>query len=470
MGRKATNTVPARVNSIRERIEQGRDQPQKEWRVEGEAGLVLVTTATGVGVFYLFYRNNFGKARKQRLGEFGERGPVTLAEAKALALKYRAGIEGGSDPFVEDKERREATTFQILAERFLEESPTLSATTRKNYRYTFKKDVYPFIGDKPAGAVTADDVMSICKRIEKSGASTQSERTKTSIGGVFRWALRERETGVLINPAKDIGRRSPKVARTRTPTDDEIGTLWRSMDIRARMSREMKLIVRLAILTGQRRTEVAGARLSELRLDDDVPTWTIPGDVNKRGKIFEGRTKNGREQVLPLSRQAVELFRQATNALGDEADYVFPADMKRVKKGKTPRTPHINGDSVTQAMARLRAKPEGEDEIQDAKSNSAKRASKNDAENSIEDISIHDMRRAISNWLKDQGIGREVRDLILNHKDSSVTEEHYSASARMVRQVGAAMQLWADHVWHVTGQATKADENVVRPTAWGVAV
>ena len=35
----------------------------------------------------------------------------------------------------------------------------------------------------------------------------------------------------------------------------------------------------------------------------------------------------------------------------------------------------------------------------------------------VEDVSIHDMRRAISNWLKDQGVSREVRDLILNHKD-----------------------------------------------------
>jgi integrase len=79
----------------------------------------------------------------------------------------------------------------------------------------------------------------------------------------------------------------------------------------------------------------------------------------------------------------------------------------------------------------------------------------------VEDISIHDMRRAISNWLKDQGISREVRDLILNHKDPSVTEEHYSATARMEKQVRVALQVWGDHVWEITGQGKGAD-NVVK--------
>ena len=55
------------------------------------------------------------------------------------------------------------------------------------------------------------------------------------------------------------------------------------------------------------------------------------------------------------------------------------------------------------------------------------------------------MRRAISNWLKDQGVSREIRDLILNHKDPSV-RGHYSNTARREKQVRAALQAWADHV------------------------
>lgn len=251
---------------------------------------------------------------------------------------------------------------------------------------------------------------------------------------MYRWALRERL--VKANPCKDIGRRSPKVARTRTPTDGELKALWHAADrADTKLSAALKLIIRLAIVTGQRRTEVAGARVSELQLDGDAPLWVIPGDVNKRGKIIEGRTKNGREQRVPLGHQAVELFREAVRECGD-GEYVFPADTSKVKIGGTPRTPHINGDSVSMAMRRLREAVD------------------------VEDVSIHDMRRAISNWLKDQGVSREVRDLILNHKDPSVTEEHYSATARMERQVRQALQMWADHVWKITGQGA-GEGNVV---------
>jgi integrase len=301
-----------------------------------------------------------------------------------------------------------------------------------------KYSAYPAIGDMSAGDVTADHVVAICKRIEDGGARVQSERTKATIGGVYRWALRNRENGVKANPCRDIGRRSHKVERTRTPTDAELSALWAATESEdGKLSRPMRLIIQLAILTSQRRTEICGARVSELHgLDTDAPLWVIPGDVNRRGKIIEGRTKNGREQRVPLSTQAADLFRKAIAQSGG-GEYVFPAVMSRVKIGKVPRTPHIHGESVTMAMRRLRAAT------------------------GIDDVSIHDMRRAVSNWLKDQGVSREVRDLILNHKDPSVTEAHYSNTARMERQVRAALQAWADWVWEITGQ--RADgSNVVR--------
>ena len=217
----------------------------------------------------------------------------------------------------------------------------------------------------------------------------------------FSWAKRERL--VNHNPCLGLARQAPTVARSRAPTDDELAKLGHaampSGDAKAHLastakpSPSMSIIIRLAILTGQRRTEVAGARASELAgLDGPSPTWIIPGDVNKRGRIIEGRTKNGREQQVPLSRQAAELFQTAMRECAS-GEHVFPADMARVKTGATPRTPHINGESVSKAMRRIRA------------------------EAGVAEVSVHDMRRAISNWLKDQGIGREVRDSILNHVD-----------------------------------------------------
>ena len=140
---------------------------------------------------------------------------------------------------------------------------------------------------------------------------------------------------------------------------------------------------------------------------------------------------------MPLSIQAAQLFREAIDKCA-KGDIIFPADVSRVKTGKKPRLPHIHGESVTMAMRRLREDME------------------------LDDISIHDMRRGVSNWLKNKGVSREVRDLILNHKDQSVTEKSYTQNARMETQVRQALQAWADHVWEITEQADQAPESNVR--------
>ena len=156
---------------------------------------MLVTQPTGSATWYLFYTNTQRQVRKFRLGEhipdvFG------LKEAREKATAHRALIDQGADPVGRATELNKAITFEQLAERFINESPTLSATTRNVYRYALNKDAYPVIGKLPASTVTKDYVIEICQRIEKTGASTQSERTKTTIGGVYRWAMRERFSGL----------------------------------------------------------------------------------------------------------------------------------------------------------------------------------------------------------------------------------------------------------------------------------
>jgi integrase len=450
MGRKAERTVEFTDKSIRARLRDGTGQPQQEWRVQGVDGLVLLTQPTGSGAFYYFYRNELGQPRKLRLGAYvpesewarhkdakPEHRPLTLAEARKRAEQQRHAVEDGSDPYAELKaemtEAKTTLTFKELAERFLVEAK-LKATTRRAYRYCLAKDAYPIIGNIAANKVTPDHILKICKRIEATGARTQSDHTRTTISGCYRWGLSERL--VKANPCKEIGRRAPKVARERVPTDNELAALWAATERKgAKLSTAMRYIVKLGILVGQRRSEICGARVSELQLEGNAPMWTIPGDVNKRGKIIEGRTKNGRAQHVPLSAQAAALFREAI-ATCSKGEFVFPADLSKVKIDKEPNTPHINPDSVSRAVARLREAA------------------------GADDIGIHDMRSAISHWLKDQGVSREVRDLVLNHKDPSVTEAHYSQGARMPKQVRQAMEAWSAHVWEITGQRA-GETNVV---------
>lgn len=420
------NVLPPNVLSVmRAGVREGADEC--EWRIEGERGLVLRCQASGTATWWFIYSMTIGGIRKLRRIQIGRRDAVTLAQARKAALDYRTIVEAGGDPVADAKSRRSALSFKAMAERFIEESPRLSAKTRLVYRAALSKDAYPVIGMLPAAEVTRAHVLEICQRIEArakakgNGTGVQSQRTKTTISGAYTWAVSQ---GLVPdNPCIGIARRSITVARTRNPSAADIAALWTTAaSPKGKLSKAISLIIRIAIVTGQRRDEVAGCRVAELAdLDGASPLWIIPGDTNRRGKIIEGRTKNGREQRLPLSRQAVALFKTALAECSD-GQYVFPADLSKIKHGKEPRAQHIHGESVTMAMRRLRAVA------------------------GVDDVSIHDMRRAISNWMKDQGIGREVRDLALNHLDPSVDARHYSGSARMEVQVRAAMQAWGDHI------------------------
>lgn len=413
MGRTASNTVPANTEALKKKIKESAGR-RIEFRIIGQPGLVLITQKTGVGVFYLFYSADHGdRARKLRLGEFPA---ITLADATRLALDARARVVRGEDPAAARAEQRASMSFQTLAEKFVSESPKLSRSSRGVYLACLKKDAFPLIGNKPATAVTTADVMDICKRIRARGKFVQAQRTKTTIGGLYTWAISEGYA--KQNPAEAVPKQQVvKSVRSRSPTDSEIAHLWRTIDKSTRASNAIKIIIKLVILTGQRRSEVAGARVSEWV----GVVWTVAGDVTKAGRVVvEGRMKNGTEQRVYLSRQALGLF-QVARATCSVGDYFFPADDRHVR-GDAARSPHIRGDSVTQAMKRFCD------------------------EAGIKDLSIHDMRRAVGNFLKDAGYGREVRDLILHHKDNSVDGVHYSSTARMESQCREAWQAWADHV------------------------
>ena len=105
---------------------------------------------------------------------------------------------------------------------------------------------------------------------------------------MLNWAIGE---GVAeTNPVTGTNRASP-VSRDRVLTDDELRAVWSAC-----RDDDYGRIVRLLLLTGQRRDEVGGMRWAEL--DFDRGLWIIPGP----------RTKNSREHIVPLSAPMLSLI------------------------------------------------------------------------------------------------------------------------------------------------------------------
>ena len=85
-------------------------------------------------------------------------------------------------------------------------------------------------------------------------------------------------------------------------TDDEIKALWLAWD---QMAYPFGDLSKMLLMTGQRRSEVARMRWSDV--DFDLKVWTIPGEV----------TKSGRSHDVPLSKLALEVLEALPHFTGD---------------------------------------------------------------------------------------------------------------------------------------------------------
>ena len=487
---KGTCTVPTEKLTAR-RVDTARAESQRLDIRDTEAkGLVLRVQLRGPKIWRFEYKgrrldgagnsvelSNDPALRGQRLADdgrpiwesrlvvLGEAATVTLDKARSEALALRHRINQGGDPALEakletaakierNKKRQASMTLRQLVERrfgvagqpataaeggiieavpeIVPEDTTLAPNTIEEYRAIMRRDVFnsPIAG-LPTHEVTADAVSDILDAIEARSKHGGGKRTadllRTALSSTYGWAIKKRL--LKSNPLRDLPKRATKNARKRVPSKGEITAIWNALNNETTvMSLPMRQVVRIAIITGQRRAEVVGLRRSDVHLEGKVtthdghevqaPVWIIPGDVMVKGQVVFGATKNGIEQVVPLSPQAVEIFKQVLSS--HDGEYLFPP-WHTVRKGKLPKRPHMNEDSVTKAMCNLREK------------------------HGIADVTVHDMRRAITTTIGDAGFRPDILDRVLNHKRTGVTAEHYDFS-RMLPDVRAALQAWADYV------------------------
>ena len=422
-----------------------RDGKQAEWRIEGVRGLILVVKPSGVATWFYKYTVHEGGKRKFRTVKIGRRDGTTLGDARRRAEELRHEIEDGTDVAKEaetkaaaEKAKAEAFTLRGLFEARCEADGERAERTLHDYRQALELDVFPVLGDLPAAEITADQIADVLERVE-ARSKHSAHRARSALGSTYRWAVRRRKAGIRVNPTVGLAFTYQGPPRERVLSDAELATLWRGLDAGHGLSEPLRIILKLCVLTGQRESEVAGARRDELRLDGDRPLWRIAGTRTVDGERVEGRMKAKREQIVPLVPSAVALFRRALE-LGRDREWVFPAETARLtgERARTaPRKPHINGESVSRAMARLR------DKI------------------GLEDARVHDLRKTITTWLREAGVSRDVCDLILHHAKQGVTGSHYDFST-LEGPVRRALEVWASHLQAVfAGNAQAAAGNVV---------
>jgi integrase len=245
--------------------------PQTDYFDESVSGLALRVTSGGTKSWSLLYGS---PRRRVSLGRYPA---LSLAAARARALEVKDGRASG--------------TIAALAETYLRSINGLRSV--KEIERRLRRDVLPIIGHIPLGELHRRDVTRVIdgKIVD---APIAARRAFEDIRGMIRWAVAR---GDLDHNPID-GMKGPAISkpRTRTLSDDEIRTLWRSLD---QVSPAVERIIKLCLVTAQRVGEVAGISPGEIDLDRRV--WNIPAS----------RTKNGHPHSVPLSRLALDLISDA---------------------------------------------------------------------------------------------------------------------------------------------------------------
>ncbi len=347
-----------------------------EYRIEGARGLVLHVLPSGTATWYFHYDAEVGRRRERRKLKIGRLDDISLAHALGEAERLRPLIRQGVDPV----SLKVAMTFAELAADRLEKGDPLRPGTQRDHGHMLDKDVLPVIGNIPAKAVTRQDVIRVLDVISTRGANRRADMARALISSIFGYGI---DRGLVSdNPASGLRNRHDNQPRDVVASPDDIRRLWSAMDNgEAAMSPAVATIVRLALLTGLRRTEIAAARKEELDLgSEESPTLTIP----------RGRAKNRNAHRVPLSPRAASLFRRAVKASG-ESEFVFPGERS---------LSHIASRSVSKAMERTRAKI------------------------GINDITMHDLRRTAGTYMSEYGVPKDVRERNLEPRRQTQGEHH----------------------------------------------
>lgn len=231
---------------------------------------------------------NIHKARRS-LGRYGI---VTLAEARAEAKRILAQKTLGQT-------RPQSITFRAAFDAFIaEKEKSRRARTIKDYKRLINLH-FPFKGQ--LADIKHPDIERRLTRIKSRSEHNHAlQNAKT----FFTWAQKRRY--ITDNPT--IGFSPHKLPnRARVLTDAELKSIW---DATAEPMIH-NTIVRLLMLTGQRKGEIA--KLRPEYYSHNQQTIRLPSEV----------TKNGREHTLPLGSMAASLLHHS--AAGLDGSYIFGA-------------------------------------------------------------------------------------------------------------------------------------------------
>lgn len=369
----------------------------KPKRLFDSGGLYLEVSPAGSKLWRLKYRI----AKREKRLAFGIYPEVSLKDARVKRDEARKLLAAGIDPSAQRKaaEHQSASGLEIVArEWFTKFSPSWSPDHAERVIRRLERDVFPWMGARPIGEITAPELLTALRRVENRGVVETAHRVMQNCSQVFRYAV---ATGrAERDPTADLRGALPPVKGNHfaSITDPKaIGELLRAIG-GYKGSFITQCALRLAPLVFVRPGELRRAEWTEFDLD--AAEWRIPASKMKMRVIH----------VVPLSGQAVSILRELRPLTGS-GKYVFP--------GARTKDRPMSENTVLAALRRMGY--------------------------GTNDMTGHGFRSMASTILNEQGWNRDAIERQLAHAERDNVRAAYNYAEHLPER-RKMMQQWANYL------------------------
>lgn len=421
-------------------------------------GFGVMVTDRGVRSYLVQYRigGRGSQTRRVTIGKHGS--PWTAETARKHAAELLEQVRRKEDPFdtakakvaadQEAKARAKASAdvserlaFTVFASRFVEKYAKVNqARSWRETEGVINRDLIPKFGTTALTAIEDADIVELIETLGERGPSAALKGYK-ALRQIFAYAVdkERRHLPPSKNPMAGIKPPAKMGKRERTLTDAELRLVWLAA---GGLGWPFGPLVRLLILTGQRRDEVAGMTWAEV--EQDKRQWLLPGT----------RSKNGLPNLVPLSPEAL--------AIVADLPVIKPVREAGDKRPDPRLVFTTTGETAVSGFSKVKARLDAS--MLDLMKKEATDAGVEPAQveaMTVEPWTIHDLRRTLATGCQRLGFPVEVTEAVINHVSGTRAGiVGVYQTYRYEKEKRAALEAWGRHVTEaVTGKA--AASNVV---------
>ncbi len=358
-------------------------------------GFGIRITENGAKSFILRYVIN-GKERKYTIGKYPD---FSATAAKDEAIALRGEISKGNDPLEKRQDNQKLVSFGDFAGEFMKfKRDSLRDRTLEDYDRMLKKHILPKFGKFKIDAITRKDIENfhLSYKDRKHLANRCLQLISAIYSVAINWGL------VLGNPAQKI-KKFKEEKRQEFLDEDQSKKLLDYLDKQDCLNAD---VVKIALLTGSRKSEVLQAKWCDFDL--------------KKGNWFKDAkdVKQEKSHIIPLNNKVLEILKKLKKNIKSDQEIA-----KMTKAVIVSNKEYLFFNPITKKVF----------------DNVDKFWFKCREELGLEKYRFHDLRHSFASFLVNKGYGLEVIGKLVGHSNVSTTQRYAHLVDKTLRE---ATQSW----------------------------